>query len=213
MTWTDPAVYVPGQVMTSGALNAIGGNFSELWPYTAAGQIAYTEDSNEIGALDSTTGYRGIWSFHDTWLSGYKPRIGVYILGSQLQDIPDNEYPLLTYTSIIFEIGGDFVNLSVNAGRINIPIAGYYRVNLICPFAVNNTGIRAIYINRYGSVDRAFLDTRNAVHNSTTHCNLIYTGRFEVGDYIETNAYQNSGVTITTSTSFSRKFQVLFLGA
>ncbi len=208
MTWITPPVYAPLQLMTSQNMNEISNNQNELWKYTDKGQIIYTDESDKASTLNCTTGYRTIWSSNDNWVSRYRPRIGLYMYeyGTGLS-LPHNEYTLITYGNLYFDSGGFYASSS----RIKIPIAGYYRINLIFAFVQNNTGFRNLYLYRYGSVDKIFFDTRAAVQYSSTNSDLNYTGYFDVDDYVETRAYQNSTVTITSA--FYRRFQVMFLGA
>ncbi len=50
-TWITPRVWVAGERITASKKNDESTNFRVLWPYTAAGQLAMSSASDDLGAL------------------------------------------------------------------------------------------------------------------------------------------------------------------
>ena len=50
-TWGTPRIWVTGERVGQSKMNEISNNFRVLFPYTAADQVAYSTDTDELGAV------------------------------------------------------------------------------------------------------------------------------------------------------------------
>lgn len=86
-----------------------------------------------------------------------------------------------------------FHSTSTNTSRLVVPagLAGMYIVSGFMQFASNATGIRSIQITKNASGDTASTSTATASGAMWMQANAVM--KLAVGDYVELNAYQNSG--------------------
>ncbi len=109
----------------------------------------------------------------------------------------------------------DFGNLhstSTNTSRITVAADGIYTISGSINFAVNSSGIRALYVRHNGTTDIAGQSApANASNSTSLSINTIYA--LSAGDYVELFAYQTSGssLNVTAGGNYSPEFSLVYL--
>jgi hypothetical protein len=176
-------------------MNDISDHFSELWPYTAAGQIAYSTSSTGLMAV------------------GYAlPRVGASVYSSAAnQSIPNNTYTTLSFNAENYDTNS-FHDNTTNNSRLTIPITGDYIFYLWYSFMGNTTGVRQARILLDGGAS-LIIKSSNAI---TTAGFIDYDFiecfyPLNAGSYVEAQVFQNSGGNLDTMASINH-FRVHLIG-
>jgi len=126
------------------------------------------------------------------------------------QSIPTSTATKLTYGTEDFDTS-DFHDLVTNTSRLTVPEAGTYHFHAAVQFNGNATGTRQLRFLK-NNTDQHALDQRNAVSNAlfATALEINVVAQMNAGDYMEVQAWQDSGgaLDIATSPSYTPVFEV-----
>ena len=139
--------------------------------------------------------------------------VGASVYRTTNQTIANGTYTIITFDAESYDTDA-FHSTATNTGRMTVPAgkAGKDLISGFVGFASNNTGYRLIRLQKNGSTVSYFSATPFSGDTNTVP--LSYTIDLAVADYIELNAYQNSGGNLgVESTSQYTTFQINYLGA
>ena len=131
------------------------------------------------------------------------------------QSINNATDTIVTYDAEEFDTDG-FHSGSVNTGRMTIPSgkAGKYLLIANTIFAANATGARSTNFMKNGTSAGAFQQLVSAGSSTSTIFSMSAIVDLAVGDYVEVNAYQNSGGALNINNNQSgTRFAIQYLGA
>lgn len=194
MTWVAPATFVPLQNVGADEMNAISANQTELWPYTAAGQIAYSTAADELGVLSAADkDYQGIFSNGTTWAVGYNPMIGASVYNSLDVYFVNDTYVTLPWDSENFDISPSTAFHTTNDSKLisPLPFLAYYFCEFVFSFESNSTGLRQAEIYKNGGL--VARDSRDATTGAITSGSVSIMILMSENDYIQAKVWQNSG--------------------
>lgn len=142
---------------------------------------------------------------------------GCAVYKAAAQNVSSVTNTLLTFDSEAFDTDG-YHSTSSNTSRLIAPAAGYYQVNMTYAWSANGTGVRLIQIrkNAAGAIgsgtDVLTTDvvTLNASYGTIHQASTIIL--LAAGDYLETFAYQDSGSTLTVTTTATYCFSLVKIG-
>jgi len=143
---------------------------------------------------------------------------GCYLYNSTNTTVSNNSYTQLTFNSEQFDTD-NYHSTSSNTSRITIPSgkAGYYLLQAQVMFAgaTNTTGGRAANMQINGSgISYMFLPPASGSAGDGQGAQQTVVRYLAVGDYVEMNAYQNSGGTMTLDRTVTNTFLIAsYLGA
>ena len=140
--------------------------------------------------------------------------VGCRLTASGAQSITSGTLPALTFDGETFDTSG-FHDNATNNTRITIPggMGGYYEAGGRVEFANNTSGARIVGVTKNGSTSYFPGQMQGGVPGSGA--SLIWTVTtgplsLAAGDYLELNAYQDSGGGLNTTNT--REFWIKFLG-
>jgi len=125
------------------------------------------------------------------------PRCRVY--QSTAQSIPDAAWTSITFDAENYDVK-ELHDTATNPERITIPpdAGGTYVVTAQVIYAANSTGYRAIRILLNGTTVLAYGSITNPSGTYTVSVPISTIEQLNAGDYIEVQAYQNSGAALDT---------------
>lgn len=102
---------------------------------------------------------------------------------------------------------------STNNSRITIQTPGIYQISAQIGFAANTTGVRYAYINLNGSTTIGFA-TSPALSTGGVNVPVSRPYRLGFGDYVQAQAYQNSGgaLNVDQQNNYSPTLSALWVG-
>ena len=102
----------------------------------------------------------------------------------------------------LLDVNVDSANTSppVQMGRLQVTIAGYYRINACIVWDSNATGYRMLEMKANGTSVQ--IDSQSAVNGNRTTNKIDTTRYMSAGQYFELQAYQNSGGNLSFIQSF-----------
>ena len=188
---------------------------------TASGDIVVGTGSGTYDNLP--IGTTGQILTADTTVSPYKVKwatpssgasfVGVRLTKSAGQSCANNTGVKITWDTETYDTN-TFHDPSTNTSRITIPAgkAGYYSITATGAFAANATGQRyyAFYINNVFTTIFGRMNGYSA--GDTTLCGTLVFNLAE-NDYIEVEAFQNSGVALDFQATTNSQFSAQYLGA
>jgi hypothetical protein len=135
---------------------------------------------------------------HTTWTDVFTDTvrtagqvIGARVYRTSDQSIPNGTNTIITYNAENFDTDAlhDLISFP---SRLTCTVAGEYLITTQARFAGNSAGFRYVTPLLNGSIELAIMRVPPASGVDTDiSCSTIY--RLQVGDYIETRVYQNSG--------------------
>lgn len=187
--------------------------------YDAKGDLLAGTGADAFAKL--TVGTNGLTLVADSAAStglkwGTPTFVGAYAYMSANQTLSNNTNTILTFGAEDFDTNS-FHSTSSNTSRMTIP-TGYAGKYLICAnvtFNTNGTGQRAMNIKKNGNVIAYSVLVQATATTYGTALNISKIENCAVGDYIEIEAYQNSGgsLDILGGSALQAQFQIGFLGA
>lgn len=140
-------------------------------------------------------------------------RLGARVYNSANISIPNNSFTALTFDSERFDT--DSIHSTVvNTSRLTIQTAGKYIIVGQVRFAAAAGGRRQIRIFLNGATIISSVEP-NVVADGTANPKLIATTIYDlaVGEYVELEAFQDSGgaINVLTSANFSPEFMIWIL--
>jgi hypothetical protein len=139
--------------------------------------------------------------------------VGVRLTKSATQSLANNTGTKITWDTETYDTDG-FHSLVTNTSRITIPSgkAGYYSITATGAFGANATGQRYFAFYKNGTMELVY--ARNAGYSAA---DLAASGtailNLAVGDYIELEAFQNSGGALQFNDNPLTQFSAQYLGA
>jgi hypothetical protein len=196
------------RVTRAAASNVLQANVTQLQPRPVFGTQSTNAPSNPVVGqewFDSSFAHQ-IWT-GTAWkrVGGGMPIIcGAW--SNTTPSIPTNSLTVISFTQEYVDTG-NMHSTSTNTHRITCQVAGWYKVWGVVAFDSQTGGTRGGLI-RYnpGSsvVDPTY--THVAATNFNTTVNLVPAViQMAVGDYIQLEAYQNSGVSVPLTTTAGMK--------
>lgn len=203
-------------VLTADSTQATGLKWAAPDPLTTKGDLftfSTIEDRLAVGTngqvltADSTTSTGLKWAT----TSSTPTFVGCSLYNNADTSVNNTTYTTLNFNSELFDTNG-FHSTSSNTDRITIPTgyAGYYEIHLILTYYSNSSGYRGALLDVNGSgIGGSF--TANAGNITSTEWRMIRY--LNVGDYVQTKAYQNSGGALSLYRSADASpFTVTYLG-
>ena len=185
---------------------------------TTAGDVIYATGSSAVTRLGvGTTGQvLTVAAGVPSWAT---PASGSTFAGCRLvpntgQAISNATFTALVYQTETFDTNG-YHSIVTNTSRITVPSgkAGYYAITAATFWPSDSSGVRQIQLQINGTTDigrTVIVGTAGGVV-SELYTDVYY---LNVGDYVQSLVYQNSGSTLTTQTGYDGNyFAVSFLGA
>ena len=166
--------------------------------------------NGQVLTADSTQADGVIWATPATPSPTF---VGASVYRTTDQTISNGTYTIITFDAETYDSDG-FHSTVTNTGRMTVPSgkAGKYLISGFAGFGANASGYRLIRLQKNGSTISYFSNLPFTGDTNTVQ--LSYAIDLAVGDYIEINAYQNSGGNIgIVGTSQYTTFQVSYLGA
>ena len=138
--------------------------------------------------------------------------VGVRLTKSAAQSCANNTGTMITWDTETYDTDA-FHSTSTNTSRITIPAgkAGYYSISATGAFAGNATGQRYYAFYKNGSFSQIF--GRAGGYSADTVLSGTLILNLAVADYIEVEAFQNSGGALDFQDTISSQFSAQFLGA
>jgi len=207
------------------ALQGVDTRLKALQPGTTLGDIAYssaTANTNTRLGVGSTGQVLTVAGGVPSWAT--PPSTTPTFVGCMLRKTTDQNISTSTYTAITFDsevLDTDgFHNNVTNNERITIPTgkSGKYLITASILYAPNASNSRRNLVTLNGAVGvgTTVSDQRGGgFSGASSEVNFVGFYALTAGDYIQLNAYQDSGSTLAAggfSTAFSY-FGVQYLGA
>lgn len=192
-----------------------------LNPSTTLGDIEYrssTANTNTRLGIGTTGQVLTVSGGVPSWAT---PASGSTFSGASVIDSGGNQsiatgtWTTITFNSELYDTDS-YHSTSTNTGRLTIPTGktGYYVLNAQATFFINTTGFRQLRFLKNGSFLIATGDVSGSVANQYPYVTLNTTLYLAAGDYIELQAYQNSGGNLNVSRDQgSGGYQINYLGA
>ena len=138
--------------------------------------------------------------------------VGVRLTLSANQSCANNTGTMINWDTENYDTDA-FHSTSTNTSRITIPAgkAGYYSISATGAFSSNSTGQRYFAFYKNGSFEQIF--GRAAGYSADTVLSGTVVLNLAVGDYIQIEAFQNSGGALNFESGISSQFSAQFLGA
>jgi len=138
--------------------------------------------------------------------------VGVRLTKSGGQSITNNTGTMVTWDTETYDTDA-FHSTSTNTSRITIPSgkAGYYSISATGGFSGNTTGQRYYGLYKNGTLILIF--GRAAGYSADTVLSGTAILNLAVGDYIELEAFQNSGGALNFEGTIESQFSAQYLGA
>jgi hypothetical protein len=138
--------------------------------------------------------------------------VGVRLTKSGTQSLTNNTAAKITWDTETYDTDG-FHSTSTNTSRITIPSgkAGYYSITATGAIAGNATGQRYFAFYKNGSLELIF--ARAAGYSADTALSGTAIFNLAETDYIELEAFQNSGGALDFQDTILTQFSAQFLGA
>ena len=209
MAYSTVPTVVSGDTWSAAQHNTyIRDNFTALWPYTAAGDIAYAASTTALTVLPIGAEGEILSSISGApaWTTGTASEKYCLIKRTSNQNIAANTQTVITFESETFDN-----NAYWSAGSptiINLPSAGYYRMMGSITWQKNSQGQRRVYVG-----DTAiFVAQQSSISSDTTTVmsfNYIY---YAVTDNVNTYmwVWQNTGGSLNIE---SISYSVTYMGA
>jgi hypothetical protein len=125
-------------------------------------------------------------------------------------NIADSTFVTLALAGEIFDTDAIHDNVTNNS-RLTITRSGTYIINAMSDFTANATGVRTLLILKNGA-SYIQLPSEAASGASATGMAVAINGQLVAGDYLQLQAWQNSGITLTNHNSIFTHFGVTFVG-
>ena len=173
-------------------------NFSALWPFTAAGDIAITTASNDMQkiAIGADNTVLTIFNDEPVWLYQQSAYCS---LGVSTMTISNASWTTLEYDVVNRNMLDMF--LPEHPQRIYAPKTGIYNLFGGIYWESNDLQTREVlYYSNYEDKEY-YIDTQNGINTSTNNISVpIY---LTVGSFIEVYVYQGSGSSLGVSANIS----------
>lgn len=185
---------------------------------TTAGDVIYATGSSAVTRLGvGTTGQvLTVAAGVPSWATpaGGSTFAGCRLVPNTGQAISNATFTALVYQTETFDVGG-YHSTVTNTSRITVPSgkAGYYAITAATFWPSDSSGVRQIQLQVNGTTDigRTVITGTAGGVVSELYTDVYY---LNVGDYVQSLVYQNSGSTLTTQTGYDGNyFAVSFLGA
>jgi hypothetical protein len=167
--------------------------------------------NGQVLTADSTAGTGLAWATPSTATT-----VGCILYSTTNQTLANNTETVITFNSELLDTNS-FHDTSTNTSRITIPAgkAGKYYIYAWSEFGSSATGYRQLQIIVNGQTGTPNRWAKIAATGSANNAfNLASCAILAVGDYLELEAYQNSGGNLTFFQGVSdAQFGVIFLGA
>lgn len=149
-------------------------NFTALWPYTDAGDIAYATSATTLGKVGIGTAAQILTSDGSglTW-TDYELSKGVMLIADADQAVPKNVLTDIVWISALMNYSGCWTS---GAG-FTVPVTGIYRLDGSVKFASNSTGTRVIAL--YDGTTTTYIDARVALPQGIHYSSFSYTYLFD----------------------------------
>jgi hypothetical protein len=206
LKYSTPAAVVGNIVTAKGDLIAA----------TASGAVSNLAvgSNNQVLTADSTAATGIKWA---TPSAGGATFSGVSIWNSVATTVNSATLTTLTFDGENYDTDG-FHSTSSNTSRITVPAgkAGYYQINFQIGFTANATGQRYIKLLKNGTTTLRYTNWIGLINLDNIGMPMTFIANLAVGDYIEIQAYQNSGTTnsvVTRNNDEQMIFQATYMGA
>ena len=150
------------------------------------------------------------------WASISTTAVGASVYMSGNQTLTNNTNTVLTFANENFDTDG-FHSTSSNTSRMTIPTgkSGKYLINATLTHNTNGTGQRAMNILKNGTAIAFSVMLQSTAANYGTGINGTTIADLVAGDYIEVQAYQNSGgnLDVLGGAANQAQFHIIYLGA
>ena len=188
-----------------------------LNPSTTLGDIEYrssTANTNTRLAIGTTGQVLTVAAGVPSWAApaGGSTFAGVRLTISANQSCANNTGTMINWDTENYDTDA-FHSTSTNTSRITIPAgkAGYYSISATGAFSSNSTGQRYFAFYKNGSFEQIF--GRAAGYSADTVLSGTVVLNLAVGDYIQIEAFQNSGGALNFESTISSQFSAQYLGA
>lgn len=170
-------------------------NFSALWPYTTAGDMAYSDSTSSLARLPigSNGQVLSILNYEIGWYDFYSP-VSCLVGIVTPQSIPNASWTTLSFDTIYKN--SDMFSLS-SPTEINIIKDGIYNVSGFVRYSNNDTGTREFKIYFSGAVNPDYVDTIEAGNESVNTFSIPI--KAVSGDTLDFWCYQGSGTALTVT--------------
>jgi hypothetical protein len=184
-------------------------------PMTTTGDTIYSSSGSTPARLGiGSTGQvltvaGGVPSWATPVAGGF---VGVRLTVSTNQSCANNTGTMINWDTENYDTDA-FHSTSTNTSRITIPAgkAGYYSISATGAFSANATGQRYFAFYKNGSFEQIF--GRAAGYSADTVLSGTVVLNLAVNDYIQIEAFQNSGGALNFESTISSQFSAQYLGA
>jgi hypothetical protein len=118
--------------------------------------------------------------------------MAVLVYNNAIQNVNSHTWTALTFNSEYAD-DGDFHSTSSNTGRLTAPVAGWYDIFADIEFEKHATGQRYIRFVKNGTTVIGHIGPMMAIATVNTRVNLSIQAKLTVNDYVQVEAYQDSG--------------------
>lgn len=186
-----------------GAGLSLGFVASALLAVTISGTINTFASGDQLDATKINENFASL----KTAVEGVSSHEAVRVRNSTIISIPNNSDTALTFDTEDFD-SASMHSVTSQTSRLTAITSGIYILCGDASFAENSTGVRAWKIRVNGTTEIARSIVPTSDNSNSTELTICTTYRFQVGEYAELIARQNSGssINIYTLPNYSPSF-------
>ena len=180
-------------------------NFASLWPYTAAGDLAYAASSSSLAKLSSGT--EGQILTVSSGVPAWTDQVQKFctLKRNANQSISNNSRTNISFDTETFDNFGFFDIASPTV--ITLPEAGLYRFDGFIRYSAATAGVREMIL--FYNSNYYFIDSRNANYGVYTVSNGAYLLQIASPTTVNIQAFHTGGTALNATANVS----VTYIGA